>query len=184
MGRGLRRQPARPEIAEPVNLFSLVSLLTLVSSAAPAWQPIELEVIGRINYARARGFDCAKQTYSAKPLAALVPHPKLRAAARGHALDMQVRGYFAHDTPDGVTVKDRVRQTGYVAARASENILGGQRLGSSARSAVKWWLASPVHCRNIMNPLYTQIGAGHVFEPSDAAGLQHYWVIVFAAPQP
>ena len=184
MGRGLRRQPARLETDEPVNLLSLVALLTLGSSADLAWQPIELEVIGRINYARTRGFDCAKQTFGAKPLVALVPHPKLREAARGHALDMQVRGYFAHDTPEGVTVDDRVMRTGYAAARASENILGGQRLGSSARSAVQWWLASQVHCRNIMNSLYTQIGAGHVFELSDAAGLQHYWVIVFATPQP
>ena len=163
-------------------MFALVTLLTLGSSAAPAWQPIELEVIGRINYARTRGFDCVKQGYGAKPLAALVPHPKLREAARGHALDMQKRGYFAHDTPEGLTVGDRVRQTGYSATRASENILAGQRLGSSARSAVKWWLESPVHCRNIMNPFYAQIGVGHVFEPSDAAGLQHYWVIVFATP--
>ena len=163
-------------------MIALAALLT-VGTFAP-WQPVELEVIGRINYARTRGFDCAKQSYRAKPLAALVPHPKLREAARGHAADMQRRGYFAHDTPEGIGIKERVSRVNYLAARASENILGGQRLGSSARSAVRWWLASPVHCRNIMNSFYTQIGAGYVFEPNDAAGIQHYWVIVFATPQP
>ena len=162
-------------------MIALAVLLTL-PLAAP-WQPIELEVIGRINYARTRGYDCARQAFGAKPLAALIPHPKLRVAAQDHASDMQTRGYFAHDTPEGVSVKDRVAKTGYAASRASENILGGQRLGSSARSAVKWWLASPVHCRNIMNALYTQIGAGHVFAPTDAADIGHYWVIVFAAPR-
>lgn len=162
-------------------MIALAALLS-IGIAAP-WQPIELEVIGRINDARTRGFDCARQVYGSRPLAALVAHPKLRSAARGHALDMQVRRYFAHDTPEGLTVNDRVVKMGYAATRASENILGGQRLGSSARSAVKWWLASPVHCQNIMNPLYTQLGAGHVFEPLDAAGIQHYWVIVFATPR-
>ena len=165
-----------------VDVIALVALLTL--AALEPWQPIELEVIGRINYARTRGFDCAKQAYGAQPLLALIPHPKLRSAARDHAVDMQARGYFAHDTPEGTTVENRVSSTGYNAARASENILGGQRLGSSARSAVQWWLASAVHCQNIMNPDYTQIGVGHLFEPRDAAGIQHYWVIVFATPKP
>ena len=162
-------------------MIALAALLTL--AGLEPWQPIELEVIGRINYARTRGFDCVKQAYGAKPLPALVPHPKLRQAARDHAVDMQTRGYFAHDTPEGIGVKERVMNAGYEAARASENILGGQRLGSSARTAVQWWLASPVHCKNIMNSDYTQIGVGHLFAPRDAAGIQHYWVIVFAAPR-
>ena len=162
-------------------MIALAALLTL--AALEPWQRIELEVIGRINYARTRGFDCVKQAYGAEPLAALTPHPKLGIAARGHAADMQARGYFAHDTPEGIDVEKRVLNTGYIAARAGENILGGQRLGSSARTAVQWWLASPVHCKNIMNAAYTQIGAGHVFAPNDSSGIQHYWVIVFATPR-
>ena len=76
----------------------------------------------------------------------------------------------------------RVANAGYLASRVGENILGGGRLGSSARSVVKWWLESPVHCRNIMNPAYTQFAAGHVFVPTDSAGIGHYWVLDFATP--
>jgi uncharacterized protein YkwD len=144
------------------------------------WQTIELEVMGRINYARQHGFDCVSRTYSAKAVTPLVPHLKLRRAARSHAADMQARGYFAHESPEGIGVKQRVFDAGYLASRVGENILGGGRLGSSARNAVKWWLESPVHCRNIMNPAYTQFAAGHVFVPSDPAGIQHYWVLDFA----
>ncbi len=158
-------------------------LLTLLAAPSLAWQPFELEAMNRVNYARVRGYDCITKTYGATPVAALVPHIKLRAAARAHSADMQARAYFAHVTPDGATVNDRVAKTGYLASRASENILGGQRLGSSARNAVKWWLESPVHCRNIMNPFYKHFAVGHVFVPSDATGIQHYWVMVFAAPQ-
>jgi uncharacterized protein YkwD len=162
----------------------LLELLLFSSLAAPStdWQMAELEAMGRVNYARQHGFNCATKGYGGAPMPALIPHLKLRAAAREHAADMQSRGYFAHDTPDGLTVKDRVTAAGYTWSRASENILGGQRLGSSARNAVKWWLMSPVHCQNIMNPGFKHFAAGHVFVGSDPAGIKHYWVLVFAAP--
>jgi uncharacterized protein YkwD len=165
-----------------VIVFGFALLAALVTSDV-GWQAIELEVMGRVNYARRHGFNCATKQYGGVSLPPLIPHLKLRAAARGHAADMQKRGYFAHDTPDGVSVQDRVTAAGYVWSRASENILGGQRLGSSARNAVKWWLESPVHCRNIMNAAYKNFAAGHVFVGSDPAGIQHYWVLVFAAPK-
>ena len=164
-------------------ILELTLLTTLMTAPSLGWQAMELEAMNRINYARQHGYNCASRSYGAASVAALVPHLKLRTAAREHAADMQARGYFAHDTPDGVTIKDRVASAGYAASRASENILGGQRLGSSARNVVKWWLESPVHCKNIMNPFYQHFAVGHVFVPSDAAGIQHYWVLVFAAPQ-
>jgi uncharacterized protein YkwD len=162
----------------PLVIFALGT----ASGAGLKWQPIELEVMRLVNDARIEGFDCTTKKFGGKPVNALVPHPKLLQAARGHASDMQRRGYFAHESPDGRGIKDRVRAVNYNAVRVGENILGGQRLGSSARSAVQWWLGSPVHCRNVMNPAYTQIAAGHVFVPKDAAGIQHYWVLVFATP--
>jgi uncharacterized protein YkwD len=167
-----------------VILLTLLTALASPSAGSPSagWQPLELEAMNRINYARLHGFNCATKSYGAAALPALTPHLKLRAAARGHAADMQMRGYFAHDTPDGITVKDRVTKSGYAWSRASENILGGERLGSSARNAVKWWLESPVHCRNITNPAFKHFAAGHVFVPTDPAGIQHYWVLVFASP--
>jgi uncharacterized protein YkwD len=163
----------------------LLELTLFAALIAPdtGWQAVELEAMNRVNYARQHGFNCATKGYGAAAVPPLTPHLKLRAAARKHAADMQKRGYFAHDTPDGVTVKDRVTKVGYAWSRASENILGGARLGSSARNAVKWWLESPVHCRNIMNPSYKHFAAGHVFVPADAAGIQRYWVLVFAAPK-
>jgi uncharacterized protein YkwD len=166
-------------------VIPLLEFALLMALLAPdsGWQRVELEVMGRVNYARQHGFNCITKSYGGAPLPALVPHLKLRAAAREHAANMQKRGYFAHDTPDGVTVTDRVTAAGYTWSRASENILGGQRLGSSARNAVKWWLESPVHCQNIMNPGYKHFASGHVFVPTDPAGIEHYWVLVFAAPK-
>ncbi len=161
-------------------MIPLVLLLAFNLNAA--WQPIELEVMGRVNYARQHGFNCDTKAYGAKPILPLTPHLKLRAAARGHAADMQRRGYFEHTDPDGLKAADRIAAAGYAASRTGENILGGQRLGSSARNAVKWWLESPIHCRNIMNPIFTQFAAGHVFVPGDAAGIQQYWVLNFATP--
>ena len=39
---------------------------------------------------------------------------RLNAAADAHSADMVARGYFAHVTPEGRSVADRVRATGYL----------------------------------------------------------------------
>ena len=152
----------------------------LLALAQPAWQTIELEVMGRINYARTRGFDCQTKSYRGKPLAALIPHPKLHLAARAHAQDMQKQ--FSHIGSNGSSLAARIAASGYLASRVGENILGGQRLGSSAKSAVKWWLNSQIHCQNIMNPVYQHFAAGHFYRHNDPKQIWHYWAINFAAP--
>jgi uncharacterized protein YkwD len=166
------------------RLAPFVALALGTASGAPLqWQPVELEVMRLVNAARTGGYDCATKKRDPRAVVpALVPHPKLLLAARAHAADMQRRGYFAHESSDGRGVKDRVRAAKYTAVRVGENILGGQRLGSSAKNTVNWWLNSAVHCRNVMNLAYTQIAAGHVFVKDDPAGIQHYWVLVFATP--
>jgi uncharacterized protein YkwD len=163
--------------------LALPFVIALFAAPDTGWQRVELEVMGRVNYARTRGFDCSSKTYKAKPVPALVPHLKLRAAARGHARDMQTRGYFSHDGADGSSAARRIAAAGYVASSTGENILGGQRLGSSARTVVQWWLGSAVHCRNVMHPAYRHFAAGHVYASRDPQRIGHYWVLNFATPR-
>jgi uncharacterized protein YkwD len=74
----------------------------------------------------------------------------------------------------GVGPRVRVARAGYGYLRMSEIIFRGR--SSDPARAVRWWLRSPVHCRAIMNPHYTEAGAG-----LSKAG--HAWAVVLAQPR-
>ncbi len=109
-------------------------------------------------------------------LPALVADPRLRAAAERHNDDMATRGFFAHDSPDGRSVADRVQAAGYAYAVVAENLAAGQR---AAPEVVQGWLDSPGHRRNLLSPDVTQIGVAH------AEGGEHgtLWTQVFGRPR-
>lgn len=72
---------------------------------------------------------------------------------------MVARNYFAHDTPEGVTFWQRLSAEGYAWSAVGENIASGQ---SSVDSVIAAWLGSEPHCRNIMNPLLTEMAVACV----------------------
>ncbi len=94
-------------------------------------------------------------------LSTLKPHERLGRAARRHADDMQVRGYFDHEAPTpaphGVTLLARVRSSGYPLRSAGENLASGQ---TTPRRATVAWLTSPGHCRNLLDPAFDEVGVG------------------------
>jgi uncharacterized protein YkwD len=75
-------------------------------------------------------------------------------------------GYFEHNTPQGVTLVDRVRSVGYVKARTSwtvgENIAWGSGTLASAGALVDAWMKSPPHRANILQRSYREVGVGLV----------------------
>ena len=58
-----------------------------------------------------------------------------------------------------------------------ENIAAGQ---SSPGKAMAGWLASPGHCANLMNPMFTQVGAAYAADARSDEGV--YWTMLFGAP--
>jgi len=52
---------------------------------------------------------------------------RLDAAAQGHADDMVDRGYFAHNSPEGDDVRDRILEQGYIPIAYGENLARGQQ---------------------------------------------------------
>jgi uncharacterized protein YkwD len=89
--------------------------------------------------------------------AALSVDARLTAAARDHSAEMAGRGYFAHDTPDGVSVGTRVTNAGYRWSAVGENIAKGQQ---DAAAVMQAWMNSPGHRANILNCRFTNIGIG------------------------
>jgi uncharacterized protein YkwD len=88
-------------------------------------------------------------------------HPALVAAARAHAADMIVRGYFGHAAPEGVTVDGRVRRAGYRRWRiVAENLGWGNGSLRHPEPIFSRWMTSPGHRANIRSPALREIGVG------------------------
>jgi uncharacterized protein YkwD len=82
--------------------------------------------------------------------------PILRELARAHSRDMLARGYFAHVTPEGKDLGQRMQQAriGYLAA--GENLA----LAPTLVGAHKGLMRSPGHRDNILRPQFGRVGIG------------------------
>lgn len=124
--------------------------------------PIELEnfedeVLEIVNQVRSEGANCGSRG-SFDPVGPLVMNENLRCAARLHSVDMVERGYFAHESPEGVGPGQRAAEAGYSnASTVGENIAQGQQ---SPESVMHSWMNSDGHCANIMQAGYDEIGVG------------------------
>lgn len=91
----------------------------------------------------------------------------LRGAATGYSWRMVRENFFAHVSPDGRTLMDRVKATRYLRGHwprfsLGENIgYGDGRLGTP-RSIVAAWMRSAAHRANILDRRYRDVGLGIV----------------------
>lgn len=99
---------------------------------------------------------------------------QLTVAAHAHAQDMVSFNFFSHDGSDGLSVSDRADAASYNWRAVGENIAAGQ---VDIAEVHQGWLDSPGHCRNIMNSLYSEVGAACIVSGNSDFG--SYWVVVF-----
>jgi uncharacterized protein YkwD len=87
---------------------------------------------------------------------------KLKKASQRMANLMVRQKFFAHDTPDGKSVLDRVKPTGYVRGRwtLGENLAWGSGALATPRAIVNGWMHSPGHRANILYGPFKDIGVG------------------------
>src|SRR5262249_41378569 len=108
----------------------------------------------------------------------LTADPRLDEAAQRHAQDMLGRGYFAHESPEGKTVRQRALAAGYKWRAIGENIAEGQL---AVEEVMKSWMASPHHRDNILSRDFTQMGLGVALGESQK-GFRVVWVQTFGRP--
>jgi uncharacterized protein YkwD len=147
-------------------LISLAVLGSLVGApAAHAADHSPQTLLQEINDARA-----------AHGVPAVTEDPQLDRAARGHTRDMVAAGYFAHGSPSGGDLLDRVRRTGWAHGRTHYRI--DETLGFSDDpdtgfdEIVQAWLESPPHRSTLLSPTLRVVGVGIAeASPTDPAGL-------------
>ena len=155
--------------------WQVVLAQPVLDSRAGDTRAVSKALLAQVNAARSKPRLCGRQRFAAaRPLAW---NAALGAAAQGHSKAMAYGNYFAHQDPDGDMPADRARAAGFRGRQIGENIAAGQGSPSKAMSG---WLASPGHCANLMNPMFTQMGAAYAADARSDEGV--YWTMLFGAP--
>jgi uncharacterized protein YkwD len=100
--------------------------------------------------------DLVNQERQANGLSPLAPDPELTEVARRHSADMFARGYFAHDTPEGLSPFDRMRAANVRFTTAGENLA----LAPTIPVAHTGLMNSPGHRANILRREFGRVGIG------------------------
>ena len=100
----------------------------------------------------------------ARGLASLSANATLARAARRHANDMVLRGYFSHVSPTGVTFTTRLQRNGYLRSgcswSAGETLAWGTGAAATPAGAVSAWMHSPPHRAVLLGRAYRDVGIG------------------------
>lgn len=100
--------------------------------------------------------------------------------ARAHSRDMGARGYFAHETPEGLTPPDRLARGGVGGISLAGENVGLTNRGDPNREIVSGWLASPVHRQNLLAPMFNVTGIGIARAPD---GTLYYTQLYVTVPR-
>jgi uncharacterized protein YkwD len=97
-------------------------------------------------------------------LPALQASERLKSAAARHSADMVQRHFFQHVSPEGGTLTDRVKRTGYVGGAdewaLGENIGWGTGSLGTPAAIVRGWMNSPPHRAVILSRRFREAGVG------------------------
>jgi uncharacterized protein YkwD len=108
-------------------------------------------------------FQAINRVRHAHGLRPVVPSPRLHRAARTHSADMLARGYFAHTSPTGSTLLDRIVHSGFItigAWQAGETLAWGTGTYGSPAGVINMWMHSPEHRAIVLSPAFRFVGIG------------------------
>lgn len=107
-----------------------------------------------------------RRVHARRDLPRLHVDDRLAKAARRHAADMVRHKYFSHYSPDGDSVADRARRTGYIKStcswRVGEVLAWGVAGRSTAAATVRAWMNSSEHRHILISASYSDLGVGAI----------------------
>lgn len=149
----------------PLLTSALVASLTLSIAPAHAADCAGadlLPAVASVPTAKAATLCLLNDERATRGLAPLSTEPTLEATAQDYSLAMVQQRFFAHVSPGGQTITQRL--AGYVAPARSwvtgENLAWGQGTLAAPAAIVRGWMASPSHRDNILNGQFNEIGIG------------------------
>ena len=133
------------------------------------------KLIAAVNQLRATEQKCGEQIFPAS--APLVWNVKLQRAAYEHSAQMAITNLVSHASLDARRPADRVHAMGYRFAALGENICAGE---FDIPGAIKAWLDSPSHCKQMLSADYTELGVACV--KREKGYYRRYWTMNLASP--
>lgn len=158
-----------------VKAFALIIFSFTGFTHAQSIDDFPTELLQLVNEARSKVQVCGSEALA--PVGPLTLNQQLNQAARAHSLDMANGNFLEHSGSDGSTFDKRIEAQGYIFLFAGENVAGGK---STPQETLSQWLNSEPHCRNIMNPNFTQMGMG--IAENSASLYKIYWTQLFGTP--
>jgi uncharacterized protein YkwD len=141
----------------------------------PGVADIRDEFLAAVNQARSASRICGNTPSGPSPPVSWSDN--LAMAAYLHSEDMALNGFFSHTGSDGSSAGQRISRQGYLWSAYGENIAVGN---PTVSSVLQGWLGSEGHCRNLMDPAFTEIGAGYAIGPFGGNPAARYWTIDLA----
>jgi uncharacterized protein YkwD len=163
-----------------LTVFSLLILPACVHGWGgnvpdPGVADIRDEFLTAVNRARSVKQKCGNTRYGPAPPVSWSRY--LAMAAYLHSEDMIRKNFLSHTGSDGSSADQRISRQGYPWRTYGENIAAGN---PTVSSVLQGWLVSERHCRNLMNPAFTEIGAGYAIGPFGGNPAARYWTFDLA----
>lgn len=146
--------------------FRRLGLTLAVLAALAAASPLSAGASDRITPSPRLELQVARRVNAVRHwygLQSLRLSPALRASARSHSREMGLRGYFQHESANGVPFWRRIEAHydahGYSRWEVGENLLW-QSGATTAMQVVRGWMASARHRDNILSDSWRELGLG------------------------
>lgn len=175
-------------LAQTAQIFPVARLLSAPRDPVPASRPRRVfataaesttgsPLLGEATEIERRAFESTNAARLQNGLAPLAWDPELCRMARLHSENMVRLGFFAHETPDGLHLKDRAHLAGIPHFRVlGENIAYNQGYDDPGAFAVERWLISPGHRANILNSEFEQAAIGSFVAPDGTVYLTQEFI--------
>lgn len=152
-------------------VVSLVAVVAIGGTAAPARSAARSEKqLTTLNRQIASAINAYRKAHH---LVQLRLAPGLNAVSRQHSEEMGSHGYFDHPSADGTAFWKRIQNyytsTSYRYWTVGENLLWDSS-AISAAGAMKNWIASPEHRRNLLDKSWRNLGVSAV-QVTNAGGI-------------
>jgi uncharacterized protein YkwD len=124
-----------------------------------------------------RAFRTTNELRLRNGLAPLEWDAELCIIARRHSRNMSVLGFFSHETPEGLRLRDRVRLAGIRYRVIAENIAYNQGFEDPGAFAVERWTISAGHRANLLSTEFRASAVGTFIAPDGTVFLTQLFIL-------